>query len=151
MSRRTKSIVVGIEEVVRNAVGFISDNRFQIYVFDAFENTFFDVGICLFKVSYDFLGFLSFRVILPVVASCAGIGKFASALNEVQIVVISPLFYVIFADEIHRADKFHTLKVGAVQFRHHRLNLCAVKHAHKDCFDDIVVVVSQRDFIAAEL
>ena len=88
---------------------------------------------------------------MPVVARRASVGKPARALDKVQIVVISPRLYIILSYQIKRANKFHTIEVGAVKFRHHCLNLRAVQHAHKYGFDDVVVVVPQRDFVASQL
>ena len=38
-----------------------------------------------------------------------------------------------------------------MEFGHHSLELTAVQHPHENGFDDIVEVVSQGDFIAAQL
>ena len=54
-------------------------------------------------------------------------------------------------NEVERADKFHSLIVCAVELRHHRLNLTAVEHTHKNSFYNIVIVMTECDFVTAEL
>ena len=145
------SIVIVFEKTVFDAVLFVGYHRFQMHVFNTPEYALFNVGIALFKLADKLFCLLTFAVILSVVAACACVCKLAGALDEVQLVVVAPRFYIVFSHEIERTDKFHPFKIGAVQLWHHGLNLRPVQHAHKDCFDHVVIVVSQRDFVAAEL
>lgn len=94
---------------------------------------------------------MAFAVILSIVARRARVGKLASALYEMQIVVVSPRFYVVFAHKIKGAYELHSFKVRTVKFRHHSLYLRAVQHPHEYCLDDVVVMMSERNFVAAEL
>lgn len=82
---------------------------------------------------------------------CAGVRKTARTLNEIQLVVISPMLDFSLTNEVERADKFHSLIVCAVELRHHRLNLTAVEHTHKNSFYNIVIVMTECDFVTAEL
>ena len=68
-----------------------------------------------------------------------------------QVVVISPRLDIILAYQIQRTDQLHTLEIGAVELRHHGLDLGAVEHAHENRLDDIIVVMAQGDLIAAQL
>ena len=77
--------------------------------------------------------------------------KSACTLNKVQAVIVSPVFDILFPDQIKRADQFHALKVLAVKFWHHRLDLCSVKHTHEDCLDHIIIMMSECDLIASKL
>ena len=56
---------------------------------------------------------------------------------------------VFFFVEVHGADQLHSLEIGAAELGHHTLVLAGVEHAHEDSLDDIVVVVSQGDLVAA--
>ena len=68
-----------------------------------------------------------------------------------QIVVISPVFDVVLADQIHGTDQLHALEIRAVQLRHHGLHLSTVQHPHEDRLNHIIVMVSQSDLIAPQL
>ena len=122
-----------------------------MHVFHTSEYAFLNVGIVLFQLANEFFRLLSLAVILPVVARRARVRKLACALYEMQIVVVSPRFYIVFAHEIKGAYELHSFKVRTVKFRHHSLYLRAVQHPHEYCLDDVVVMMSERDFVATEL
>ena len=82
---------------------------------------------------------------------CDILGKAAGTLDELQIIVLFPCDYVLLVHTVHRADKLHSRKVRAVQLWHHCLNLSAVKHTHKRCFNNVAEVMSERNFVAAKL
>ena len=60
------------------------------------------------------------------------------------------MLYIILSYKIHRTNKFHTLKICTVEFWHHCLHLSAVQHTHKYGFNNIIIVVTECDFITAE-
>ena len=65
-------------------------------------------------------------------------------------VVVTPFLDVILTHQIKRTYQLHTLKIRAVQFWHHGLHLCPVKHSHKDSLDHIIIMMSQSDLVAAQ-
>ena len=56
----------------------------------------------------------------------------AGALNEFQMVKLCPLYDIGFPHEIKRANQFHSGKVCAMQFGHHRLRLRTIEHPHEN-------------------
>ena len=68
-----------------------------------------------------------------------------------QIIVISPVLDVILPDQVHRADQLHALEIRTVKLRHHGLYLSTVQHSHQDRLDDVIVMMSQSDLVAAQL
>ena len=107
-------LVVFVEKTVSDSILFVCDDGVELHVFYALKDTLFNVGVTLFKLSNKQFCFLPFRVILPVVARRASVGKPARALDKVQIVVISPRLYIILSYQIKRANKFHSLKICTV-------------------------------------
>ncbi len=83
--------------------------------------------------------------------SRAGIRKMTGTLQEVKVIIISPGTDVALPDKIKGADQLHPLKICAVELWHHRLDLRTVKHAHQDCLDHVIIMMPQRDLIAAKL
>lgn len=81
----------------------------------------------------------------------AGICEVTSALDEVKMILISPCLDVVLSDKIKRADQLHFAKIRALQSGEHGLPLPGVQHSHKGGLNDIIVVVSERNFVAAEL
>ena len=65
-------------------------------------------------------------------------------------VVVTPFLDVAFSYQIQWADQLHSFKVCTVQFWHHGLHLCPVKHSHKDSLDHIIIMMSQSDLVAAQ-
>lgn len=59
--------------------------------------------------------------VFPAGGTC--ICKMTCALDEMKMIEVSPGLDIFLADQIHRPDQFHSFKVLAVQFRHHRLDL----------------------------
>lgn len=81
----------------------------------------------------------------------AGICEVTSALDEVKMILISPCLDVVLADKIKRADQLHFVKICALQSGEHGLPLPGVQHSHKGGLNDIIVVMPERNFVAAEL
>ena len=73
-----------------------------------------------------------------------------SALDEMKMIEVSPGLDIFLADQIHRPDQFHSFKVLAVQFRHHRLDLTGPEYRHQYGFDHIIIMMSERNLIAAK-
>lgn len=74
--------------------------------------------------------------------------KWQAALDEMQLVCVPPGLDIVLADQIQRPDQLHTGKIRAVELRHHGLDLRAVEHAHKNGFNDVVIVMPERDLVA---
>lgn len=111
---RCSIVIVFIKKAVFYAILFVCDDGVELHVFYALKDTLFNVGVTLFKLSNKQFCFLPFRVILPVVARRASVGKPARALDKMQIVVISSRLYIILSYQIKRANKFHSLKICTV-------------------------------------
>src|SRR5574344_2830405 len=80
----------------------------------------------------------------------AGISEMTCALQKIQMIIIAPMFYIIFADQIKRSYEFHSFVIAAPKFRHHSLDLTAMKHSHKYCFYNIVIVMTKCYLVAAK-
>ena len=92
---------------------FIGYYRIDIDIFNTSENALFNIRIGAFERPYQFLCLLPFRMILPVVAGRAGIGKLAGALYKMQIVIVAPRLYIVLPYEVKRTYKLHTLVICA--------------------------------------
>ena len=144
--------VVSLKKAVCHTVLLIRDDRIQIDIFHTSENIFlYDTDLSFLIPAISFLTSIRLESELPsAVAGGAGVGKPTGTLDKMQSVIIPPVLDVVLADQIHRADQFHALEIGAVQLWHHGLHLCAIEHSHKDRLDHIVIVMSQRDLVAAQ-
>ena len=135
-----------------NTVLFIGEHRAQIHIFHAVENIGLHERIGLLELRDQFLRLQAFRRCRTVLmAGRAGVRKMARALQKMQLVEFPPCDDIALAHEIHRPNQLHPRKIGAVQLRHHRLHLGAVKHSHQNGFNHIVKMVSERNFVAPEL
>ena len=67
-----------------------------------------------------------------------------------QVIVVSPVLDICLTDQIHGADQLHPLEVCAVEFRHHSLYLCSIKHSHQDSLDHIIIVMAKSDLVASK-
>ena len=130
---------------------FVRYHGIQIDILHALEDVALHEWVLLFQGADQLFDLHTLGLVFFVVAGGAGVGELAGALDKVQVIVIAPRLNVVLAHQIQRADELHALKVGAVKLRHHGLDLGTVKHAHKNGLDDIVIVVSQRDLVAAQL
>ena len=135
-----------------HAVLFIGDDRAQVDILHTLENVSFYKGIGLLQGSDQVLDLHTFGGTAAIgTAGGTGIGKTACTLDKMQIVVISPVFDVVLADQIHGTDQLHALEIRAVQLRHHGLHLSTVQHPHEDRLNHIIVMVSQSDLITPQL
>ena len=137
--------------MVAHAALFVGYYGVQIDILHALEDVALHEWILFFQGADQFFDFHALGLVFFVVAGGAGIGELARALDEVQVVIVSPRLDVVLAHQIQRADEFHALEVGAVKLWHHGLDLRAVEHAHENGLDDIVVVVAEGDLVAAQL
>ena len=64
---------------------------------------------------------------------------------------VRPRLHIFFARQVQRADEFHAGIVFRFDARQHGLHLPAVDEAHEHGFDRVVVVVAERNFVAAAL
>ena len=114
MNEIPTSIIV--EEVVPLArLILVSDYRFQVYVFHAFENVVDDFRVVFCDVGDDLLNFFPLRTGFGILRQArfrrASVGEFARALNKIKVVIVTPFFDIVLADKIQRTDKFHSLEV----------------------------------------
>ncbi len=145
-------VVVGVQEIVSPVFIFIGNYRGEIDIFYTAENILFHEGVDLLHSGdevFDLHTLGGRRAIRA--AGGAGVCKMAGTLNKVELIVISPVHNVRFADQVHGPDQLHAFKVRAVKLGHHGLNLPAVQHPHKNGFDHVIEVVSESNLIAAEL
>ena len=144
-------IVVPFKEAVLHVLTLVAKDLVQAHVFHRTEDVPLDVRIRFLQLLDQLLRLEALRAGLTVGVACrAGLGEVAGALNEVQAVVVAPVLDFRLADEVERADELHAREVRGVELRHHRLVLTGVEHAHEDGLDDVVEVVTERDFVAAE-
>ena len=126
---------------------FVANNRIQIDILHTSENITLDKWVRLFQCPNQLFDLHTFGFCFFVITGGAGVSKFTSTLNEMQIVIISPRLDAVLADQMHRTDQFHPAEIGAVQLWHHGLYLCAVQHTHQDGLDDIVIVMAESNLI----
>ena len=129
---------------------FVANNRIQIDILHTSENITLDKWVRLFQCPNQLFDLHTFGFCFFVITGGAGVSKFTSTLNEMQIVIISPRLDAVLADQIHRTDQFHPAEIGAVQLWHHGLYLCAVQHTHQDGLDDIVIVMAESNLVTAQ-
>lgn len=135
-----------------HAVFFIGNDCMKIHVFHTSENITFNMGIYLLKLRNEIFDLHSLGNTGAVcTAGSTGISELAGTLDKMQVVVISPRLDIILAYQIQRTDQLHTLEIGAVELRHHGLDLGAVEHAHEDGLDHIIIMMAQGDFVTAQL
>ena len=135
-----------------HTVLFIGDDRAQVDILHALENVPFDKGIGLLQGSDQVLDLHTFGGTAAIgTAGGTGIGKAAGTLDELQLIVALPRQNIFLADAVHRADEGHAGEAGAVEHGRHGLQLGAVEHTHNGRLDDVVEVVAQCDFVAAQL
>ena len=65
-------------------------------------------------------------------------------------VVISPGPDSALPHQIERTDQFHSFEMLAVQLRKHGLDLSCIQHPHQNCFDHIVIMMAERNLVAAK-
>ena len=140
-----------LQEAVLHALGLVAGHGVQRHGMDAAEDTVFDVGIGPLQAAQQGLDLLPLGTAAAVVAHGAVFGETAGTLDEFQFVVALPGQNVLFVDAVHRADEGHAGKAGAVQFGRHGLQLGTVEHTHNGGLDHVVEVMSQRNFVAAQL
>ena len=144
--------VIILQKADLPAFGLIGDDRIEADIFHAAEDMRLHLRIALFQLADELLDLLALRLCLLVgAAGRAGIGEFAGALDKMQIVRVAPRLDIVLADQIERPDQLHALKIRAVEFRHHGLDLRAPEHPHQNGLDHVVVMMAQRDLVAAEL
>lgn len=132
-----------------NPVLFVCNDGVNIDIFNAFENIAFHLWVNFFHLANHIFDFLTLGSIIRVAGS-ASIRKLAGTLDKVQIVIITPALNFILTDEIHRADKLHSFKICRMKFWHHSLNLTAVEHTHQHGFNNIVIMMTECNFVTAK-
>ena len=118
----------------------------QVDVFDAVDDVLLDLWIALAKTRNERLNLRALRAFaLP-----AARGHRAGAVQKGQAIVRRPRDHVALVHEVERTNEFHAGIVLGVQFRHHGLDLPAVDHRHQNSLRNIIKVVTERNFVAAE-
>ena len=144
------SLCILLEEIVAHTVFYIADAGVQVHVSCALKNIHINIRIRpaeFFNQPFHFLPFGKF-LILPFVALLC---ETASTLQKMQPVIVLPGQDVRFLYQIQGTDQFHPFKIRAPKLRHHRIDLCAVKHAHENRPDHIVKMMAQGKVIAPKL
>ena len=140
-----------LEEAVLHTLGLVAGHGIQRHCVDAAEDAVFNVGVIPLEAAEQNFRLLPLGATAAVVAHGAVLGKAAGALDEFQLIVALPRQNIFLADAVHRADEGHAWEAGAVEHGRHGLQLGAVEHTHNGRLDDVVEVVAQCDFIAAQL
>ena len=65
-------------------------------------------------------------------------------------VFVPPAEDILLPDQVEGADELHALEVCGAELRHHGLKLAAVEHAHQYGLDHIVIMVAERNLVAAQ-
>ena len=129
----------------------IGNDRIQVDVFHTAENPSGNLGVFFGEVVNQPLDFRTLRAFLRSAAGGTAFRQAAGALDKVQVVIIPPAEDVLLPDEVQGANQLHAGEIRAVEFGHHGLNLAAIKHSHENGFNHIVIVVSQCNFVTAQL
>ena len=133
-----------VEAVADARFILVFDDHRKAHVFHAPKDILLDLRVVLCESCDEFLHLFALAVLV------SSVGKFASAAQKFQLVVVAPRDDVPFADEVHRADEFHPLEIFALHFGEHGLHLSAVEHPHENGLDDVVKVVAEGNFVAPE-
>ena len=132
-----------------NAILFVSNDGTKIDIFHTSEDIALHLRIGFAHRTDKLLYLLPFGGNLGLVTG-AIVGKLAGALQKIKVIIVSPMLDFSLADKVHRSNQLHTLKVGAMQLWHHSLHLTSVEHTHQHRFDYIVIMVTQRNLVAAQ-
>ena len=92
----------------------VRDHRRQVYILYASENILLDLRIFVRQLFDQFLDLYPFRAHSALTLTGFGrtiVGKFASALNKSEPVVVPPRFDVILSDKVHGTDQRHALEI----------------------------------------
>ena len=127
-----------------------SQKGIQIDHMDSPEDVLLHVGIGFLQFFQQSLCLFSLGQALPALGFGL-FGKPTGALQKLQLVVSRPGDDVILMDTVHGTNQLHAGIILAVQLGHHSLDLRAVQHPHQCGFHHIAEVMSQRDFVAAQL
>ena len=123
--------------------GLISQDHGHCHILHGTEEIDANHGIPLLEESDQALHFCPLTALLGTTAACAGFGQTAGTVDEVQVIVISPVDDVLFTDVIHGTDQFHAREIGGLQLGHHGLDLSGIEHAHQGRLDDIIEVMKE--------
>ena len=129
----------------------VSENFVEDNVLCAPEKVLFHLGIGLFEFGDQSFGLEPLGTDAAVLCSDSiFFRKTAGALKESQMIKVSPGFDVLLTDQVHRPDQLHSLEICAPEFGHHRLVLSGVQHSHEDRLDDVIIMMAERDLVAAQ-
>mgnify|MGYP001717421477 CR=1 FL=1 len=100
----------------------VCHNGLQIYIFHTLKNIAFHILVDFFELRDQLLDLHTLRAVL-IVTACTGVCELAGTLDKMKPVIIAPCLDIVLPHEIKRADQLHSLKICAVELRHHRLDL----------------------------
>ena len=129
----------------------VRNHRVQIYIFHAPEDVFLYLRVLRCKCADQVLDRTPFGALLCAAAGSAALCQTTGTLDKMQIIIIPPANDILFPDQIHGTDQFHTVKIGAVELGHHGLNLRAIEHSHQDGLNHIIIMVPQGDLVAPQI
>ena len=126
-----------------NGVCFIAYQRIAVGGGEGMKNILLDIWHVPFDLRDKLLYIGALRGVLA-------LRKFAGAPKKTQPICFSPAYNIALADGADRADKPHALKMIAFYHGQHTLDLTAEKHTHDGGFYDVVKIMTEGDFVAAE-
>ena len=106
-------LLVPFKKGVELSFCFEADKGVEMYPVQTVENTFFNIGICLFQLPYQLLDFSALSAAR--LTDKFRVGKAAGALDKFQLVVARPCDNIVLMHAVERTDQFHSLKVGAFE------------------------------------
>ena len=122
-------------------VFLISDDFIEDDVFDRFEDVLFDLGIHLLEFLDELLCLVSSRAASAVIADGAVLRETAGALDEAELVHVSPGDDILLPDIVERTDDLHAFIVVGMELRKHGLERSGIEHVHQNGLDDVVIVM----------
>ena len=128
---------------------FIAGEGIEMNGMHGMENAFFHIRVVFFQLPNQFFHFPAFGNHSRRFRLRHLLCQSASALHEMQIIVAGPGNNILLPYAVDGANQFHSRKILTVELGKHCLQLRTVKKSEKRRFDDIIIVMTKRNFIAA--
>ena len=114
------------QKTVYFTVSLVTGKGIDVHGVDRIENTPIDIGIVLAQPANQDLYLFAFAAAGIIIWKRTVFRKTAGALNKVQLVISLPGENILLMDTIKRTNQRHALKILAVEFGQHGLQLGAV-------------------------
>ena len=128
----------------------VSNYRININIFYTSEYVLFYIRTYLGQIFYKLLNLCPLRTFSCTTTGSTSLCKSTGTLYELKIIIFFPVNNISFSYKIHRSYKLHSLKIRTMKLRHHCLNLCTIKHTHKNCFYHIIIMMSKSNLITTK-